>query len=106
LLTVDSALHDAVFVTAAAASLVTQPVARGLTGGDPGHVARLSEPDRAWLRWLAGGGTVAALARSMGRGEPEMYRLLDEVYSRLGVRGRTEALLLACQRGLLQASSD
>lgn len=61
----------------------------------------LSEAEHAWLRRLAAGGTVAGLARSCGYSEREMYRRLSAVYTRLGARTRTEALLAAERSGLL-----
>jgi DNA-binding NarL/FixJ family response regulator len=62
--------------------------------------AALSADERAWLRRLAAGGTVAGLARSCGYSEREMYRRLSAVYSTLGARTRTEALLHAERLGL------
>jgi DNA-binding NarL/FixJ family response regulator len=61
----------------------------------------LSETERAWLRRLAAGGTVAGLARDCAYSEREMYRRLSDLYTRLGGRTRTEALLLAERHGLL-----
>jgi DNA-binding NarL/FixJ family response regulator len=61
----------------------------------------LSETERAWLRRLAAGGTVAGLARDCAYSEREMYRRLSDLYTRLGGRTRTEALLLAERYGLL-----
>ena len=61
----------------------------------------LTPVERGWLRRLAGGGTVAGLARACGYSEREMYRRLSSVYLRLGAHTRTEALLLAERFGLL-----
>jgi DNA-binding NarL/FixJ family response regulator len=61
----------------------------------------LTDVEQAWLRRLAAGGTVAGLARGCGYSEREMYRRLSDMYSRLGARTRTEALLLAERFGLL-----
>jgi DNA-binding NarL/FixJ family response regulator len=61
----------------------------------------LTPVERAWLQGLAAGGTVAALARTCGYSEREMYRRLSTVYANLGARTRTEALLLAERLGLL-----
>jgi DNA-binding NarL/FixJ family response regulator len=54
-----------------------------------------------WLRELAGGATVAQLAERSGYSERAMFRLLRDLYQRLNVGGRTEALILAHQRGWL-----
>ncbi|MEU4693854.1 DNA-binding response regulator [Actinoplanes sp. NPDC023714] len=55
----------------------------------------------AWLRTLAGGSTVAALADQAGYSERAMFRLLQGLYQRLGVRTRVEALIRAHERGWL-----
>jgi DNA-binding NarL/FixJ family response regulator len=54
-----------------------------------------------WLRELAGGVTVAQLALRSGYSERAMFRLLRDLYKRLNVSSRTEALILAQQRGWL-----
>jgi DNA-binding NarL/FixJ family response regulator len=54
-----------------------------------------------WLRQLASGTTVAQVADSAGFSERAMFRLLRELYSRMGTRNRTEALMLAKERGWL-----
>ena len=54
-----------------------------------------------WLHQLAGGLTVGQLAAQVGYSERMMFRLLRELYDRLQVKGRTEALMLARQRGWL-----
>jgi DNA-binding NarL/FixJ family response regulator len=78
----------------------------------PTHVARTlargEEEDDAieggqaeWLRALARGTTVDELAESVGYSERAMYRQLRQLYERLGARNRTEALLQALRRGLI-----
>jgi DNA-binding NarL/FixJ family response regulator len=71
----------------------TQPL------GDHGDKAAVQEI--GWLRELANGATVARLAGRAGYSERAMYRLLRDLYARLGVRNRTEALMLARERGWL-----
>lgn len=69
-----------------------------------------SVPDRSemsspgeieWLRQLANGITVAQLADQTGYSERAMYRLLRGLYTKLDVKTRTEALMLARERGWL-----
>ncbi|MDH3260477.1 MAG: hypothetical protein OEM81_07755 [Acidimicrobiia bacterium] len=67
---------------------------------EPG-VPDLDRDQVAWLRALAAGATVAQLADRVGYSEREMYRLLRAVYDRLGVGSRTQALLWATRRGIL-----
>jgi DNA-binding NarL/FixJ family response regulator len=55
----------------------------------------------SWLRALASGETVAALGRRLGYSEREMYRRLHRLYTQIGARGRTDALLRAAKSGLL-----
>jgi DNA-binding NarL/FixJ family response regulator len=54
-----------------------------------------------WLRHLSAGMTVAELAERAGFSERMMFRLLRQLYERMQVKGRTEALLLARERGWL-----
>ena len=58
-------------------------------------------PEALAGRELAGGVTVAQLAAQVGYSERMMFRLLRELYDRLHVRGRTDALMLARERGWL-----
>jgi DNA-binding NarL/FixJ family response regulator len=61
----------------------------------------LAPHEIAWLRDLANGATVAQLAKQAGYSERAMFRLLRQVYARLQVRNRTQALLHARQQGWL-----
>jgi DNA-binding NarL/FixJ family response regulator len=54
-----------------------------------------------WLRALARGTTIEDLAESVGYSERAMYRQLRQLYERLGARSRTDALLQALRRGLI-----
>jgi DNA-binding NarL/FixJ family response regulator len=86
-------------------SVLPTPVVQALAatgGGEPGqHSAPVEEAELEWLRALAEGMTVARLAERHGYSERAMFRLLQEVYRRLGVKNRTEALMLANRRGWL-----
>ena len=73
---------------------------QALTGGDGRHPGFTSH-ELTWLRKLADGAKVAALARAAGYSQREMYRLLADLYARLGASTRTEALLRADRWGLL-----
>jgi len=76
-------------------ALTTLPVARQ----DPG-IPSLAEQE--WLAHLAGGMTIAQLATRAGYSERMMFRLLRDLYTRLGVSNRTEALLRARDAGWLR----
>ncbi|MGH9024391.1 MAG: hypothetical protein ACRDV9_15085 [Acidimicrobiia bacterium] len=67
----------------------------------PGGNLQISEAEVAWLRMLADGATVPAVARSANRSERDMFRLLKRLYGRLEATSRTEAILKAAQAGLL-----
>lgn len=54
-----------------------------------------------WLRRLDSGMTVAQLAQHVGYSERAMYRLLRQLYERLGVRNRNEAIVRAREQNLL-----
>lgn len=56
----------------------------------------------AWLRQLADGMTIAVLAKQLQYSEREMYRILHEVYGKLGAHSKTDALLRASRAGLLE----
>jgi DNA-binding NarL/FixJ family response regulator len=60
-----------------------------------------SEDEVSWLRQLAEGMTMSRLAKRSGYSERNMYRLLQELYRRMGVRNRTEALIRAHELGWL-----
>ncbi len=55
-----------------------------------------------WLQHLAAGGTVAELSSEVGYSEREMFRILHDLYVRMGVQTRTEALVKAAQLGMLK----
>jgi len=69
--------------------------------------ASLAEDDiglraaRPWLRQIAAGMTVAQLAQENGYSERAMYRLLHDLYRKLGARTKIEAVLRAKERGIL-----
>jgi DNA-binding NarL/FixJ family response regulator len=52
-----------------------------------------------WLRELSSGSTVGQLAARAGYSERMMFRRLRELYTRMGVRTKMEALLMAQERG-------
>jgi len=52
-----------------------------------------------WLQQLADGLTVNQLASRVGYSERMMFRLLRDLYNRLRVKGRTDALMLARDKG-------
>lgn len=54
-----------------------------------------------WLRTLAAGTTVAALARRTGCSERAMYRRLQCLYGRMGVSNRSAAIAQASRWGLI-----
>ena len=90
-------------------SLLPLPVTRALmtatmtaTGPLSREVPDLTSQDLKRLQLLAEGGTVVDLARQVGYSEREMFRLLHDLYHRMGVDNRSEALVKAARWGLLQ----
>ena len=66
------------------------------------HTADLiTSPEGEWLRALAEGATVAALAEQIGYSERETFRILGDLYTRIGVSNRTEAIIWATRHGIL-----
>ena len=79
-------------------------VVRRLTAADVQANPDATAPSPREMEWLSGlsiGITVAQLAKQAGYSERMMFRLLRELYNRMGVGGRTEALLMARERGWL-----
>jgi DNA-binding NarL/FixJ family response regulator len=76
------------------AEVVRSLVASGPPGDeeDPGTP---SAQELMWLRQLAGGSTVAELAKTAGYSERMMFRRLRALYSKFSARNRTEALMYA-----------
>jgi DNA-binding NarL/FixJ family response regulator len=63
--------------------------------------ATVDESEAGWLRALASGETVGGLAERIGYSERETYRMLGDLYQRLGVTNRTEAIIWATRHGVL-----
>lgn len=83
---------------------VTIELVQGMAGlvPDTDEVGRwLSDEEVGWLRAMAAGATVLELADDVGYSERAMFRRLKEMYKRIDVDNRTEALLWASQRGVL-----
>lgn len=59
----------------------------------------LSQQEISRLRDLANGVSVGRIAEDTGYSERRMFRLLRDLLTRLGTRNRTEAPMLATQRG-------
>lgn len=61
----------------------------------------LDDNEAAWLRRMSQGQTVSEIADDLGYSERAMFRILRNLYTRLGVKNRTEALIWASRNGLL-----
>jgi len=98
-----STLRRALEAVLAGDSMVPRSVIRSLLRSSPpvGERTRIPEEQIEWLRSLASGSTIARLATKAGYSERAMYRLLNRLYSRMGVKNRTEALMKASERGWL-----
>jgi DNA-binding NarL/FixJ family response regulator len=85
-------------------SILPVEVIRSLTTSQPSQEDdewMPSPQEVGWLRELAFGTTVAELADRAGYSERAMFRLLRDLYVRIGARNRTEALIRAHDRGWL-----
>lgn len=71
------------------------------TGGKAQDTGHVTDQEIDWLRILASGVTIGRLADTVGYSERNMQRLLAATYRKLDVSTRTEALLEATRRGLL-----
>ena len=83
--------------------LLPQEVARAIAdgAGSSSGLPGIGSEEIRWLQMMANGKTVAELAAQVGYSEREMFRLLRQLYDRMSVRNRTEALLKAAQCGVL-----
>jgi DNA-binding NarL/FixJ family response regulator len=99
----DASLDRIVEVVGAALArrtVLPTDVARSLARGEQDEET-IDDVQAEWLRALARGTTVEELAESVGYSERAMYRQLRRLYERLGASSRTEALLQALRRGLI-----
>lgn len=64
--------------------------------------ADVDQSEVGWLQSLAERKTVAQLGDSAGYSEREMYRRLRRLYRKMGVGGRTEALIMASRLGWIR----
>lgn len=85
------------------------PIAHALAGEWPNlHAPRpeVDEEEIEWLTALASGITVSRLADETGYSERVMFRKLADLYGRLGVTGRAEAIVAAERLGLLESEPE
>ncbi|MCX2730168.1 hypothetical protein OOZ19_07935 [Saccharopolyspora sp. NFXS83] len=102
----DAALDEIITVLRLAlrgSVLLPLDVARSLSAGTtrPPTALNLTGVDRELLTRLAMGSPVADIAKSAGYSERQMYRLVREIYHRLGSRNRSEAIATATRWGLI-----
>ncbi|NND01640.1 MAG: response regulator transcription factor, partial [Acidimicrobiia bacterium] len=71
-----------------------------------GEALSVEPEDLGRIRALANGSTVSQIAAESGFSEREMFRLLNTLYGRLGVKNRTEAILWASRHGFLDDMSE
>ncbi|MQA99157.1 MAG: hypothetical protein GEU78_02500 [Actinobacteria bacterium] len=98
----------AIHVAATGLSLIPTELLRDLVRAEDRapEACPLSSLEIEWLRSLARGMKVTKLAESVCFSEREMYRRLHDLYVRMGVAGRTEAVVRAARWGVLDASWD
>jgi DNA-binding NarL/FixJ family response regulator len=95
---------ETIATAAAGGSLLPFDVLRALVASlQPnatiGSARPVSDQEVGWLRLLAIGTTVARLAERAGYSERMMFRLLADVYRRLGASNRTTAIMRARDAG-------
>ncbi|MFR9753664.1 hypothetical protein ACL02S_21880 [Nocardia sp. 004] len=103
---VDLGTSPEAVITAVRAALYGQctlpyDVARRLALGSPTPDDTLDAREAMWLNRLVAGSSVLELAESEALSERAMYRRLAEVYQRLGVASRSEAIAIASRAGML-----
>jgi len=93
-------LEHAIAGRASAAPSVIRALSMRIAAGF-GEALSIDADSVALIRNLAAGTTVSQLASEVGFSEREMFRLLGELYVRIGVANRTEAIVWASRHGLL-----
>lgn len=66
----------------------------------PAKPAPFDADERVWLRMLANGLTVEEVAETAGYSTRAMFRLLAQLYRRIGARNRSEAFIIATRFGV------
>jgi DNA-binding NarL/FixJ family response regulator len=84
-------------------TIMPATIARNLaaTSKNGAYARGLTNTQQTWLRDLATGTTVNALATQVGFSEREMYRRLSQVYRKMGCATRIQALVRASACGIL-----
>jgi|GEM_PF-2193737 len=86
-------------------ALLSTEMLRGLAQrARPDASLPVTGPEVDWLRRLAAGTTTHQLANELGYSERAMFRMLHDLYGRLGVANRQQALMAATRAGLLEES--
>jgi DNA-binding NarL/FixJ family response regulator len=93
--TFQAAVQDRVILPAGVARAMALPSRSMAANGSPAPTER----EIGWLRRLGRGSTVAQLAADVGYSERMMFRLLADLYSKVGAANRTEAMMSARERG-------
>lgn len=95
---VSAVLQGRSWVAAALAALLREELAAEASGR---RAPPLSPREREVLRWLAAGGTNAAIGRSLGISEHTVRNHVHSIMTKLGVRTRTDVVATAVRRGLV-----
>lgn len=105
----EATLDEIMRVVEAAAlglSLIPGAVARHLADAAadrPPDTIWLTDTERIALRLLAEGAKTNQIADECGYSEREMFRMLGDVYARIGVSNRSQAIATAARWGLLDS---
>jgi DNA-binding NarL/FixJ family response regulator len=101
-------LRRTVEATIEGQAVMPADVARALmahAASDAAGPISVSVDELSWLRLLAAGSTVARVARDVGYSERAMFRLLQSLYKKMGVRTRIQAIVYAQEQGWLTSGS-
>lgn len=97
------AMQEAFVAALDGKALVPLDVLRALTSltREGQESATPTEAEQEWLRHLASGKTIHELASNAGYSERMMFRLLRDLYTKIGAKNRVEALMRARDAGWL-----
>ncbi|HMK11956.1 MAG TPA: response regulator transcription factor [Acidimicrobiales bacterium] len=82
--------------------LVDDYVARGAPTSHEAELARLTEREREVLTLIGKGSTNAEIATQLFLGEATVKTHVNRIFAKLGVRDRTQAVILAYESGLVR----
>jgi DNA-binding NarL/FixJ family response regulator len=100
-----TAVGEALLAPSITRRLISELVARPPAGTVPEELARLTERELEVLRHVARGLSNSEIAETLHIGEATVKTHLNRILSKLGLRDRVQAVVLAYESGLVRSGS-